>query len=540
MIPSNKLIFYLFAAAGFLLLTNVVYIVYGSHAGNGYLYTGADPYAAADKLVYLSMIEQGREGIVFMKNLHTVLPQKGLLLSPHWYGIGQTAALLGISNVASYQVYRVLFTVFFIMLLYFVLQKLFRSTRETILAALLVFFSGGVGWFLLLKFPQILTSTVSQYKFLHAPIDLYVTEGNTLLNFNQAPLFSLSQLMLLGIFVAFVYNRKEARPLFDMLIGFLVLLLGIMHPYDMPIIFAVLGTWALWSLWQEHSWKSVLRLFYPLCGGALALAWTGYTLIADPVLSGWLKQNLVYSPPIQNYILGYGLLIPLWAVGLVYLYRNKRDNPWWALIATWSVVIWLLLYLPTTINRRFVNGWHIALALVAAQGLVVIYRACRRTWLKAAVLAVSMLFLMSSLGLFLFISVFFSPAAYTYGYYYITPDEQRVIHYLETASTRSDNLYVSDAKTGFAITSQINRAIFRGHDHQTPEYHLKQQEVDWFNADIQGVNALVRREHFLHTNGIAYVILNTARLENPAPWLGDASFAPVVFTTDTLTVYKVR
>src|SRR3990167_7989515 len=110
-IRSRRGIVYIGLSMIFLLLTNIASLNFKSHEKPGFTYTGANPYAAADKLVYLSMIEQGREGILFMKNLHTVDPQIGLLLSPHWYLIGQFGRLTAMNNLASYQTARILLTI---------------------------------------------------------------------------------------------------------------------------------------------------------------------------------------------------------------------------------------------------------------------------------------------------------------------------------------------------------------------------------------------------------------------------------------------
>jgi len=536
---KNRPLIYLILAAAFLLLTNLVYINYALHATPDYRYTGANPHAAADKLVYMSMIQQGREGQLFMKNLHTTDPQQGLLLSPHWYVIGQTANLLNISNNASYQSYRVIFIILFLILIYVVLGKLFRKDSRFNLAAAFIFFTGGVGWYILLKFPAILTSTKGQIKFLFAPTDLYVTEGNTLLNFSQSPLFALSQLTILFIFYLFVRNRHKLNLKVDLLILVLAAFLILIHPYNAPVIFAVLGSWSVWYFYQNKDWLIFKKFLLVALGGAIGLAYNIYLLYAEPVIAEWLKQNLVYSPPLKQYLLGYGLLIPFWILGFILVLKRKRNDPWWMLFLIWSGVIWLLLYLPLDINRRFVNGWHIALAIISSYGFYYLYQKCLRRWLKVSFALVAFFILISSLGFFLFVSLFFSRSAYTYGYYYVTNDEANVIEWLRRNSELDDNILTSDMKTSFTIVSQLNRSVFRGHDHQTPEVLLKQQQMDWFFSSNQGVESLRRKRAFLANNKLEYIVVNANRLKQDVNWLDQADWLDLELQSDGLSVYKV-
>lgn len=538
-IMKIKLIVYLILAAGFLLFTNLVYINYALHSTPDYQYTGANPHAAADKLVYMSMIQQGREGVLFMKNLHTTEPQKGLLLSPHWYVIGQTANLFNVSNNTSYQLYRVLFIISFLILLYIILGKLFKKSAKFNLAAVFVLFTGGVGWFILLRFPELLSSSKGQLKFLYAPVDLYVTEGNTLLNFTQAPLFSLSQVLILLVFYLFISYRDRRDYKIDILNSFVVAFLILIHPYNAAVIFAVLGSWSIWYLTYKKDWLVIRKLLIVMFGGVVGMAYNIYMLWTEPVIAEWLKQNLVYSPPIKQYILGYGLLFPLWIIGLVAVYRKKRNDPWWMLMLIWSTIVWLLIYLPIDINRRFVNGWHISLAIVAAYGFYFLYQKCLRLWLKIFFSVVTITILVSSIGFFLFISVYFSPATYSYGYYYINTEERSVIEFLRDNTNEPDNILTSDMKTSFTLVSQLNRAVFRGHDHQTPTFMLKQQQMDWFFGTNQGLESLGRKKSFLQDNDIDYVVLNQSRREEMVEWLLEADYLELLFQTENLSVYKV-
>ncbi len=526
------------ASVTFVLLTSMGQLNFAVHTPAGYAYTGANPYTAADKMVYKNMIQQGREGILFMRNVHTTDPQHGRMLSPVWYVIGQTGAWFNLTNNAAYQIYRVLFTLIFCWLLYLFLAQLFVHEVERVIAGLFVYFSGGFGWLYLITHPWLLQAS-SQIKFFFSPVDLYVTEGNTLLNFAQAPLFSFSQVALVASAFIFVRYREKVNWLWDSVNAAIILVLGTMHPYDMPIVFAVLGSWTVWHIYTSGSWLSLKRFMLLGCAALITIAYNFYALFSEPVLRSWYEQNLVYSPLITNYLWGYGLLLPLALVGLFMMGTQKKHDPWWAMILIWCAIIPLLLYLPLDVNRRFINGWHIVLAITAYAGCSYLFRAIHRQWLRVIYVLILAVALGSSLGLYFVINLYFEPSAYGYGYYYITPDEKQVIDFLRGATTVNDHLLTSDMKTSFTLTSELNRLVFRGHDHQTPQAPLKQQQMDWFFSEPETSASLELRKNFLQQETISYIVVSSLRLGHEVQWLETAPFVKKVMNAGPLTVYRV-
>ena len=77
------------------------------------------------------------------------------------------------------------------------------------------------------------------------PLDLYVNESNTVLTVMAFPLAAASGLLLLlalGL-AALALERGDVRP--ALAAGASTLLLGLMHGYDLLIVYAVVGTTAL-------------------------------------------------------------------------------------------------------------------------------------------------------------------------------------------------------------------------------------------------------------------------------------------------------
>lgn len=534
MTSKRSLAVYIILASAFIILTNVVYINYWQRTPTGALYTGANHQAASDKLVYMSLIQQGREGKLWMRNLHTTEPQQGLLFSPHWYIIGQTGKILHISNLASYQLYRLMLTVVFLCLLYLWLKRLFSRGWDIIGASVFVLFSGGLGWVQLLRHPSIL-QLKSQELFLNMPVDIYVSEGNTFLNFMQAPLFILSQLLLVAIFYYFVKWSQERNWRRYLGLGVVTMLLIMVHPYDFPIIAAVIGSWSVWYLARTKDWAIVSKTLLLFAGLVAAWLYNLFIVSREPILASWYRQNLVYSPPVGQYLWAYGILLLLWLAGMIYVWRRLRSNSWWILLGIWSTIGMLLLYQPLDINRRFINGWHIALALMAYQGFRWLCHRVPLMILRRTLVVVCYVALMSSFVFNTFLSVLISQDRY----YYIQSADLAAIDYLRQNSTVDDKILTADKFMPFLLTSQLNRLVFRGHEHQTPEAHLKQQQMEWFFAAPEGSRAVDNKKEFLQREGISLIVVDKQFIAVPPDWLAAQDFVRSVYREQGVTIYRV-
>ncbi len=540
MVSKNKqgIILYVFLGIFFVIAVNLYYLAAYFQTPDGWTFTGVNLFAAADKLIYYSMVEQGAEGIYMMKNLHTSEPQLGLFFSPHWWLIGQTGKLLGIGNIASYHLYRVLLTIAFLLVLYQLLKQLFKDPLERILGVAVVLFAGGWGWILALFNPGILVN--GNLAYYQMPVDLYVTEAFPFSNFAQAPLFLLSHLLLILIFYLFVRWRHSFSWPRELIVGLLSFLLILIHPYDIWIIAFVLGGWTAWRFWSNRQWLPILKF---LCLGIFLLAAAVYlwlTLRFEPAASGWLAQNLVYSPTLKNYLWGFGFILPLWLLGSWQVLKNYKNNVWWLLILIWSWMIWLLTYLPVSYNRRFANAWFIALALIAVLGPKYLLKQISNFGWRITVLAV--------IFLLLFLNNFISLSSQLETLkdiknddkFYIKNDWKTAFGNLKQNSSPQDIVLTNDISgsgneiLSLMVPAYTGRRVFIGHRHQTVDYLLKQQKVDQFWVSSAGDN----KYDWLKSQSIDWLLIRTNNNQDYG-WLNSQVWLDQKFSVDGLLIYQV-
>jgi len=60
---------------------------------------------------------------------------------------------------------------------------------------------------------------------------------------------------------------------------------------------------------------------------------------------------------------------PLWLLAAAGLWGAiKTDSAAWRGVALWFVVVLLLIYVPVNFQRRFMEGWHVPVTILAAAG----------------------------------------------------------------------------------------------------------------------------------------------------------------------------
>lgn len=530
----SRIIFWLIALV-FLCATNA-FIFFGySFQSVGRHYTGINIFGAADKLVYYSQIEQGRQGLIMIKNLHTSEPQKGLFFAPHWWLIGQTGRWLNISNDVAYQLYRIILSLIVLALLWYLASKIFNTVWERAGAFSLVLFASGWGWIVGFFQPEVLTSRFNA--LLNKPVDLYVTEMAPLSNSQQSPLFILSHIALLTVMILVLRWRHSWSWYRGIIIAGISSLLVIIHPYDMWIIVSVLVAWSGYKMWRGAAWTS---LGYPAAAVVGAVLGAGYVyagLVADVAIAGWSKQNLVYSPPLYNYIIGLGLLFPLWLVGLYSVIKHKRDSAWWMLLALWSVAGWLMIYLPLDYNRRLANAWQIPLGFIAYQGLRVLGSQLRILYFKIVFYSFMVFGLLIGSFYSLWLPIQQIPLFAADQRFYLSDDLHQALVDLKNTTTNQDVILSSDSKLDVIISAYTGRRMFIGHEHQTVNWAAKEQQRDEFWSAASGMN----KKAFLSENHISYIatLYSDTYGMDYYNWLDQQSYVRLITRYHDGAIYQV-
>ena len=519
--------------ASLVILANVPYVVGYLNAPEGGAFTGnAFAQTRVDYNSHLARLQHGLRGDWGLTLLFTPEAHPPRLVQPFYLTFGHLARVTGLSLVAVYHLARIGTMVLMWWSIWQFVARFLPDGRQHWWAFLLASIVGGLGWVLYLVLP---TQTADL-----APIEFWLLDAYTLLAALTFPHFCAAVAALVGY--ALLLDRWLNDPGWR-LVGGLALLsvaVGLLQPFDLLLTALLTGfTASLFWLRGRLVFRQLLTLI-PVAAIHMAIvAYYSWGFSSDPVWAAFTAQNITLSPPPIYYLFGYAwLLIPA-GVGLVNVWR-RRDERLIVPVA-WMLVSGLLLYVPLTMQRRFLMGWQVPLAVLGAIGLETL----RDTWLTRRGgmrrvgqwrLLLTLGFALASLTHLLFI---------TSGTLLLTPEERPLLFLSEDDRAAQDWLREMDSEAvilssfeaGGEIAGFTGQRVYIGHWIETMDFAARQAEVAAF-FDSDGMSDAERRI-LLGGHGITHVwVDDTTRA------LGDWSPAGVdflrpAFESPTVNVYEV-
>jgi hypothetical protein len=468
-----------------LIVTSVPYVVGWLRSTPDRIFGGLT-IAIEDGYSYLANMKQGATGLWLFQLPYTSEPHTPTVFYLFYLLLGKVSALTGLSTPLVYHLARLFFDVILLIVIYRFIATFtaWRPVRR--IAFLLIVFSGGLGWLLLLT---------GQGSWLGSlPVDLYLPEGFAFLILYAFPHLALAQaLMLLG-FICLWRPHAAWRWRDTIYAGVSWLVMGFIVPFFVVVVGTVALTALIATSWQHRRipWREVQAY---LVAGLIVAPIAVYSFVMfslDPILAMWAAQNIVLSPHPLHYVLGYALLGTLAVVGIIAARRHKLID---VRLLSWLIVVPFLVYIPFSLQRRLIEGWQIVLAFYAAIGLVyVVLPAWRRsrlvrrltqhrrytrhgltTWFLASVLFVSAATYAVMLVDQTLRMVAQQPPSFRAG------GEIAALRWLDARVTY-DDVILSSYNTGNFLPTMVGARAFLGHGPETAYSDEKRQLVQQFYA----------------------------------------------------------
>jgi len=492
--------YFVWLAMTTVLLLSSTYLIAGMFVGQSQYYTGMRFAGGGDKMVYFSQMEESRQGAWLVHNLYTTELQTKLSFSPLWVLLGKFGAITGLSNLAVFELFRLLFGLIFLLLIYLFISRFIKQVKWRKITFLMVSLASGLGIF------TISNNWDEEHLFKHIGADLGISESNTFLTLMHSPLFILSQIIILIIFWWLIERLAKAGWREVILLGLLVLFLGIIHPYDLLIIYPVGGVWFLLKCFKNK--KFFVKIFCKLliigAIGALAAVYFYWFKLDNPAFGVWLAQNVTLSLPWNNYLVGYGLLFIFY---LLIIYRAvKSKNKYIFFLAVWSIVVWVLLFIPFQFQRRMVNGLHLPTAMLASLGLAMLTATLKKikffkfTFLNYFFIEIMCILMLTS-ALFM---VVFDVALIKIGYpVVISQDNYQAMVWFKENIVK-DQVVLSSSNSGNLVPAYSGRFVYIGHGHQT-NYWLD-KKIYIHNFFFKTNNGDKQKQAWLKVNNINFLL----------------------------------
>lgn len=526
----------LIATAVALLLANLPSLLGFLFPPAGTHYTGIDATAPGDVNVYRSYLEQVSQGRLILSDIFTSEPQRAAIVSPFWVGLGLLGALLKFSTLLTYFLSRIVFGALLLWLVYRLTAELFDEVRTRRLAWLLSVFGAGLGaW--IAPFANTLAGGANLEKIW--PMDLWVSEAFTFLSLHHSPHFLAGTILILltVMFFGRSLERDATRP--AVWAGLAMLALYSFHPFHaLSLGLVTVGLCILaFVRFRRAGWKFFRRAVVAWIIAAPALIYQAWFALKDPLGAERASQNILFTPPVLTTVLSYGLLFVAGVYGAKVWLRTRKLK--YQIIVTWTICHAAAIFVPIFFNRRVTQGLNIALALLAAAGLVAaLEQFRRRTGRNPHVVLLSVLiffgFGMSTIWVTAQDLSFLLGNGRSLPYFfYISNDYQQAFDWLKQ-NGQEQTVVMSAPITGNFIPGVSGRRVVVGHNVETIRYEDRQRDAKMFYVDGSADD----RRRILTDRGVTYVIDGPweRRLGeyDPTAWTS----LELVFRTPTVLIYR--
>ncbi len=316
--------------------------------------------------------------------------------------------------------------------------------------------------------------------------DFWVAEGFPFLSMYSNPHFpiGLALVLLLILMIDEKWEKKTTTRSF--LAVLFSLLLSIINPFGIVIVLMVYWGLILIELiiqlsgsenpLRSSSFLSLLLLDLSITIGGLPFLI--YDLIVsntDPLLRIWNQQNLTETPGVFSTLLALSPLIVLAVYYCVKIFKRHGWNLQEKILIAWFVLGLILLYIPLTLQRRFMMGIYIPIGILGGMAFMELNASKKPLWsglLFLTILPTNLIILMSSI----FGVMTKDPILY------LTRDEIQVMEILR--QEESINVVLSGPESGLFIPAFSGKKVIYGHPYESIYSEERQELVtDFFKGE---------------------------------------------------------
>lgn len=332
------------------LLITVPYLV-GFQASDTNFHFGGFLINPVDGNSYLAKMQLGFRGSWNFLLPYTADPGEGAYLFLFYIFLGHIARLTGLSLVAVFHVARIVAALWLLLMICRLLRITFHDNKNFLIGFALAGFGSGLGWVAILG--GLFTS------------DFWVAEAYPFLSMYTNPHFSLG----LGLMIYSLLPRSEEGWLKSLLAA---VALALIQPFGVVIICLVKITQGFFKfraerlslmqlLSQKWFWPSVI---YGLAGGVILL-YQFAVILSDPILSQWHLQNITPRPGPVDLVISFLPPLALGLLGIRKAWQAERGK----IMVIWGAICLVLVFLPWSLQRRFLTGLYLPLAILSVYGL---------------------------------------------------------------------------------------------------------------------------------------------------------------------------
>jgi len=547
-----------------------------------------------DRNSYFMWLSQVARGDVFLCNLFTSIPHPGGVFNLYLYLAGLPAYLFGFSLDLCSEIARFVSAILLSLATYGFVALFFQGKNRW-LAWVAVLFTGGFGLFV-----EPLRHIWKNIDLWRVSSDIWIYESQPFSSLLYATLFPIALACLLATLRLCALAMLTKKIRYSIFAGCMVFVTSLIHPYDVGVIFGILGLATCWLVYlYRQEWKIWIRqasIIFLL--GAPSFFYNYWILSQNPGLQVWREQNLNYSPCISTFLIGCGLpcffslcwclaanirnrvkfcvLVYVLFLGFLVLMENffpwsrvysvmqfasalivlamlkfsglgRKDINWNSpvlFVIVWLVAAFLLLYSPVAFQRRFCVGISIPFAVLFMLWLQEHYG--DRQWPSSKYVWV--------VGMWIAAASLFSLTRYVYEFSYPFKNhekeafsgfipKEKIEAFSLLKKTGAYESVLASYETGNQIPRFTAMPVVLGSSQQTDHFKETKRFVEDF---FSGKMATKEKRQFLHERHVAYIFYGPEErvldVQNSfLEWARNNGWQPIVATTHTkyLVFYKL-
>lgn len=471
-----------------------------------------------DGFSYIAKMQQGFRGNWFFQLPFTFESNGKAILFLFYILLGHISRIFSLNLIFVFHFFRIVFAI----CLFFTLDKfvsLFFNKKDFFwkVTFLTLLFGGGLGWLFLFTG--------------NLPADFWVAEAFPFLSSFTNPHFSLTLILMLWGYIiaaARMVNTKQRILIFP--IGFL---LSIISPFSALITGFIFLFYFFIN--KEINFRSKLvNLSLYFLGSSPMSVYQYFVVKNDPILSLWNDQNITPAPSIGNFIFSFSPFLLGLFLFLVLWFRSDKKKPEYQVkgLFFWVGFAAILLFLPITLQRRFLVGFYIPIVLLFYIGLSYVFSDyVKYTGIKKImgviifILALPSIFLVYSSSLLAVIEknekLFFPTSYYKSGEWI-------------NKNIKPGSVFLATSESGLLIPSFSYVKTVCGHPFETINYQDTLALVDQFwNGEMD----LLEQKNFLEFTHTDYVYYTLDEGEYLSPTILEEF--PLIYQSGLVRIYKV-
>ncbi len=434
-----------------------------------------------DGATYLSKMMQGMNGSWLVHFQHTPEDHNGAFIQVIYPVLGQLARLANIQPIALFHAVRVVASLLMYIALYHLGAAIWTRLRTRCLFFLLAAFGSGLGWLFSVlmgeaDFPDLVIPEM--YPFYSSLVNVHF------------PLAIACLALLASIFIMAYRPGSDAEPGLQnsgLIAALLSLALSLLYPQALLPFGLSVGLCVAVATWQTRRLPlRELRWLLVVVLPALPMAAYYYAVVQyNPAMTEWHRQNitLMFSPP----ALLVGMGVPLW-IALPGIYRAARrlEPDGDRLMLLWLVTALVLVYLPTTVQRRFTAGLMIPIIYFATRALEDFWFQHINRWWRYRLLVLIIPPVTLS-----YVFILFGNSRVQLGPF-LQRDYAAAFQWLRTRVT-PDDVVLAGEMASIWIPAWTGARVVYGHPFETLQADVKRQAVDDWYTGASACNGLIER-----------------------------------------------